>query len=62
MGKGKKAGNSYALLGFESKDNLSNYKVIEVITIESDGCKFGGNFFEFEDRNPKYNCVPSSFG
>lgn len=53
MGKGKKVGNSYALLGFESKDNLSNYKVIEVISIESDGCKFGGNFFEFEDRNPK---------
>jgi hypothetical protein len=53
MSKGKKSGNNYALLGFESKDNLSNYKVIEVITIESDGCKFGGNFFDFEDRNPK---------
>ena len=53
MSKGKKAGNSYTLLGFESKDNLSNYKVIEVITLSNDGCKFGGNFFEFEDRNPK---------
>jgi hypothetical protein len=53
MSKGKKGGNSYALLGFEAKDNLSNYKVIEVITLSNDGCKFGGNFFEFEDRNPK---------
>lgn len=53
MSKGKKSGNSYALLGFEAKDNLSNYKVIEVITLSNDGCKFGGNFFEFEDRNPK---------
>lgn len=53
MSKGKKVGNSYTLLGFESKDNLSNYKVIEVITLSNDGCKFGGNFFEFEDRNPK---------
>lgn len=53
MGKGKKGSNSYALLGFEAKDNLSNYKMIEVITLSNDGCKFGGNFFEFEDRNPK---------
>ena len=53
MSKGKKGGNSYALLGFEAKDNLSNYKMIEVITLSNDGCKFGGNFFEFEDRNPK---------
>lgn len=53
MGKGKKGGNSYALLGFEAKDYLSNYKMIEVITINNDNCKFGGNFFEFEDRNPK---------
>ena len=53
MSKGKKGGNSYALLGFEAKDNLSNYKMIEVITLSKDGCKFGGNFFEFEDRNPK---------
>lgn len=53
MSAGKKGGNSYALLGFEAKDNLSNYKVIEVITLSNDGCKFGGNFFEFEDRNPK---------
>ncbi len=53
MSKGKKGGNTYALLGFESKDNLSNYKVIEVITLNNDGCKFGGNFFDFEDRNPK---------
>jgi hypothetical protein len=53
MGKGKKGGNTYALLGFESKDNLSNYKMIEVITLNNDGCKFGGNFFNFEDRNPK---------
>ena len=53
MSKGKKGGNSYALLGFEAKDNLSNYKMIEVITLSNDGCKFGGNFFEFEDCNPK---------
>jgi hypothetical protein len=53
MSKGKKSSSTYALLGFESKDNLSNYKVIEVITLGDDGCKFGGNFFEFEDRNPK---------
>ena len=53
MGKGKKGGNSYALLGFEAKDNLSNYKVIEVMTLGDDGCTFGGNFFDFKDRNPK---------
>ena len=53
MGKGKKGTNSYTLLGFESKDNLSNYKMIEVITVGNDGAKFGGNFFDFTDRNPK---------
>lgn len=53
MKKGKKDPFAYALLGFDSKDNLSNYKLIEILTINGSSCKFGGNFFDVKDKNPK---------
>jgi len=53
MKKGKKDAFAYALLGFNSKDNLTNYKVIETLTISGSNCKFGGNYFDVKDKNPK---------
>jgi len=53
MKQGKKEVLTYALLGFNSKDNLSNYKLIEILTISGTNCKFGGNYFDIKDKNPK---------
>jgi hypothetical protein len=53
MKQGKKEAFAYALLGFDSKDNLSNYKLIEILTISGTNCKFGGNSFDIKDKNPK---------
>jgi hypothetical protein len=53
MKKGRKEAYAYALLGFNSKDNLSNYKLIEILTINGSNCKFGGNYFDIQDKNPK---------
>jgi hypothetical protein len=53
MKKGRKEAYAYALLGFNAKDNLSNYKLIEILTINGSNCKFGGNLFDIKDKNPK---------
>ena len=53
MKKGRKDPEAYALLGFNSKDNLSNYKLLDILTISGGSCKFGGNYFEVKDKNPK---------
>ena len=53
MKNGRKDPFAYALLGFDSKDNLTNYKLIEILTINGSNCKFGGNFFNVKDKNPK---------
>jgi len=49
--KGKS--NTYTLLGWDGKDNVTTRKIIDAVTIQGDKVRLGANQFEFEGENRK---------
>jgi hypothetical protein len=52
-GKKKKRSNTYLLLGWDGKDNLSTKKVIDAITLNGEKLKLGAPIFETEHGTQK---------